>query len=43
MNCVDPRVGRLGGGLVVRVEWLYHDFICVGVWNWRCIEYGDVF
>ena len=35
MNCVIPRVWILRGGLVVRVDVLYHDFICVGVWNWR--------
>jgi len=28
---------------VVRVDVLYHDFICVGVWTWRCSECGDVF
>ena len=38
-----PRVGRVVGGLLVWVDVFCHDFICVGVWNWRCMEYGDVF
>ena len=36
-------VGRVVGGLLVWVAVFCHDFICVGVWNCRCMEYGDVF
>ena len=43
MNWVVFRVWIRVGGLVVIVDVLYHDFICVGVWTWRCSECGDVF
>jgi len=51
MNWVVFHVWIRVGGLVVRVDVLYHDFICVGVWTWRCFlekmeavcDYGVVY